>query len=105
MPGNALAYVYSGQWVAECPHGCGSVQLVNPAGLQLFHCICCRQLSEVSHPSLDEMESLMAVLDRRPIAYNRNWYPSGHPVAVAHRLPHGQTVQDLIDENTEHGVM
>ena len=107
MVDDALAYVYSGEWVAECPAECGSVQTLFKDGrpAPVFHCVYCSQLAGITWPQEREMADMMAVLMRRPVPHTRNWYPRDHPVALKFRVPHGQSVRDLLDENTEHGVI
>lgn len=111
----ARAYVYAGMWVAECPRVCGNVEalfdLANPADPRsartrrknLFLCSYCAMLAEIDWA--DGEEDIMAVLDRRPIPHNRNWYPVDHRIALEAGLPHGQTIADLEAENREHGVV
>jgi hypothetical protein len=50
----------------------------------------------------DEIED---VLNLRPVAMTRNWYPAGHITAVTHGIEDGQTVAELIQENIDHGVV
>lgn len=104
MADQALAYVYCGAWVAECPTECGNVQAVSRDDASLYRCVYCQQLAPVTWPPEREMELMMAVMNRRPNPSNRNWYPEGHPVAIRFGIPHGQNVQDLMDENAEHGI-
>ncbi len=104
MTDQALAYVYRGTWVAECPTYCGNVQKVFRENSSLYRCVHCEQLASVKWPDSGFMEMMTAVLDRRPDPDNRNWYPEDHPVAVRFGIPHGQSVQDLLDENAEHGI-
>lgn len=111
----ARAYVYCGNWVADCPRECGNVEhlfnLANPQDPNgprtvqktSFFCSYCHMISEIDWPP--SMNKIMEVLNRRPVPHNRNWYPQDHPVAVRHNIPHGQSVDDLWDENTEHGVV
>lgn len=109
----ARAYVYSGEWVADCPRAdCGNVEfLYRPAQLHgervlrlpFFGCSYCGMQSEISWP--DKEHEIFEVLAKRPVPGSRNWYPKDHPVAVASRIPHGQSVQDLEDENAQHGVI
>ena len=108
----ARAYVYSGDWVADCPRaGCGNVEhLQRPSRMNgprdvpvpFYLCSHCGAQAPISWP--DDRLGIYAVLSRRPVPHNRNWYPKDHPVAVAFRLPHGQSVRDLESENEEHGV-
>lgn len=108
----ARAYVYQGDWVADCPRNdCGNAEfLMEPVVVRgprvlrkpVFRCTNCQLLAEVDWPK--DIDGIMEVLDRRPVPQTRNWYPEGHGTAVKFRVPHGQTVKDLLDENTEHGV-
>lgn len=120
MPAPARAYVYSGDWVADCTRpkdpmtgkGCGGVEFLyspaKPGGPRvlrkpIFVCSNCGWQAVITWPD-HEME-ILAILSRRPVPQNRNWYPQDHPVAVNFRLPHGQTLRELEDENEMHGVM
>lgn len=108
----ARAYVYAGDWVADCPRaGCANVEHLyrqsrrgGPRDVQLgfYRCSYCGMESDISWP--DSMHDILAVLVRRPIPDTRNWYPTDHPVALKFGLPHGQSVRDLAEENEEHGV-
>jgi hypothetical protein len=114
----ARAYVYAGDWVADCPRDCGNVEHLyaraNPRDaaaprivqLPSFHCSYCKfgdtETVQIEWPS--NMAEIMAVLQLRPIPHTRNWYPAGHDTAVKHRVEHGQTVEQLRAENAEHGV-
>lgn len=116
----ARAYIYSGQWVADCPRpDCTNVEFLfglhwvnRPAGRdnprdnrkQRFLCSECALVAEIDWPSESFMASAMAVLNRRPVPGTRNWYPQEHPVALAFRVPHGESVADLRAENAAHGV-
>jgi hypothetical protein len=94
------AYVYNGMWVADCPAGCHNTErLFTPE----FTCSYCGYTStDTTWP--DDSAAIMHVLELRPFPHNRNWYPANHPVAAAAHIPSGQTVDDLIAENTEHGI-
>ncbi|MGW2213287.1 hypothetical protein [Streptomyces sp. NPDC001781] len=108
----ARAYVYSGDWVADCPRDdCGNTEFLHRAtrrggprdvALAFFQCSHCGAQADIVWPG-DHL-GILAVLSRRPVPGTRNWYPADHPVAVRFGLPHGQTVRDLQDENEEHGV-
>jgi hypothetical protein len=115
----ARAYVYSGEWVADCPRpgalpgqsGCGNVEfLYRPARIggprdvpvEFFMCSHCGMQAPITWP--DDRHALHAVLMRREVPETRNWYPKDHPVAIRFRIPHGQSVRDLEDENEAHGV-
>lgn len=114
LASKARAYVYSGMWVADCPRACGNVEPLfdrtNPRDPNSprtvrrtgFHCTYCHQLADIEW-SPNEAE-IMEVLERRPVPHNRNWYPAEHETAIKFRIAHGQSVQDLRDENAEHGV-
>lgn len=110
----AQAWMYSGDWVADCPGGCGNVEHLfdqaNPADPRSprtirktsFWCSYCHHVAEVEWAANED--AITAVLSQRPIPHTRNWFPSNHDVAVRANLPHGQSVQDLIDESEKHGV-
>lgn len=111
----ARAYIYCGEWVGDCPRddsgGCSNVEfLFEPVALNgprvkpksFFICSHCGFQAEITWPRM--MAELMAVLMLRPVPDNRNWYPPNHPVALRFKLPHGQSVRDLMDENAAHGV-
>lgn len=108
----ARAYVYSGDWVADCPaDGCANAEhLYRPSRMNgprdvevpFFHCSYCGAQAPVSWP--DNRHGILAVLTRRPLPHTRNWYPADHPGAVNFGVPHGQSVRDLEAENEEHGV-
>jgi hypothetical protein len=120
----ARAYVYSGEWVADCPRReegtrdtdhrmiqCGNVeflyqpqQMNGPRVLKrpFFLCSNCGMQAMIDWP--DNEHDILQALSVRPVPQTRNWYPQDHPVAVNFRIPHGQTVGELMDENEEHGV-
>ncbi len=110
---SARAYVYCGDWVADCPrHGCGNAEfLYNRARVgspwttrkSAYHCSHCGHVAPIDWP--ERAEEIVSVLGKRPIPHTRNWYPEGHTVAVRAGIPHGQSVRDLIDESAEHGVV
>jgi hypothetical protein len=108
----ARAYVYAGNWAADCPASCGNVELLHEAAVRggaltrkktTFHCSYCNFETQAIEWPPNEHD-ITAVLDRRPIPHTRNWYPAEHPAALRFRIPHGQSVQDLVDENIENGV-
>lgn len=114
LAATARAYVYSGDWVADCPRGCGGVEHCfdranprSPASPRVvrkpeFHCSYCHMVAPIEWPA--DMAAIMEVLMLRPVPHNRNWYPQDHDVALRFRIPHGQTVDQLREENREHGV-
>jgi hypothetical protein len=118
-PGPARAWVYSGEWVADCPRppdpitgkGCGNVEYLyspaRPGGPRtlrnpLFMCSNCGWQAVIDWP--DSEHEIMMVLARRPMPQSRNWFPTDHPLAVNTGCAHGQSVRDLMDENAKHGV-
>lgn len=107
----ARAYVYCGDWVADCPAGCNNTEhLFRPSRpgaprtvkTDFFLCSNCGWQAFIDWPG--RMTEITQVLMQRPDPGNRHWYPADHPVAVRFRVPHGQSVRDLLDENEEHGV-
>ncbi len=113
----ARAYVYHGDWVSDCPReGCGNVEhlfgRMNPRDPMsprtvrhvVFHCTYCGMQAEIDWPTEGAMDAILAVLMLRPVPHNRNWYPKDHTTAVRFRVPHGQSVDDLKQENRDHGV-
>jgi hypothetical protein len=118
-PAPARAWVYAGEWVADCPRppdpitkkGCGGVEFLyqpqrpnGPRTLRkpIFMCSNCGWQAVIDWPANEH--AIMQVLARRPLPQSRNWFPADHPLAVNSRIPHGQSVQDLEDENESHGV-
>ena len=116
----ARAYVYAGEWVADCPRpDCYSTEFLfnpvdasRPAGplnprmvrKPMFHCVNCGLICGMEFPPEDVRNEIMHVLAQRPVPQTRHWYPKDHPVAIAARIPHGQSPDDLRRENHEHGV-
>lgn len=107
----ARAYVYCGDWVADCPRPCGNVEfLYAPSRMNgprdkrkdFYMCSHCGMQCGISWPRREA--DILQVLMLRPVPSNRNWYPKDHPVAVNFRLPHGQSIVDLLDENEEHKI-
>lgn len=113
----ARAYVYAGDWVADCPRACGNVEHLytratrNPNGprivqLPSFYCSYCK-LGDTDIVPIDwppNMAEITAVLILRPIPHTRNWYPHEHETALKCRIPHGQSIAELRAENAEHDV-
>lgn len=112
LTAKARAYVYHGNWVADCPDPeCGNVEHLfgeeRPKGQRTvrktaFHCSNCGQLSLIEWS--DQEAEIMAVLEQRPVPQTRNWYPANHDTAVRFRVEHGQSVDQLRQENRDHGV-
>lgn len=96
------AYVNHGRWVGECTEpDCANAEQLE-RGQALYHCSNCLVVAEVEWP--DEAAAIWTVLQRRRVPQTRNWFPEGHPLALASGCPHGQSVADLQAENREHGV-
>lgn len=114
----AWAYVYCGDWVAECPlPDCGNVEhlfdRVNPRvptsprliPRQRFVCSYCSLQTGILWPEPEMVAGIMRALNKRPVPHTRNWFPLDHPLAVRLGVKeHGQSVDDLLAENAEHGV-
>lgn len=97
---SALAYVNHGRWVADCTRPyCSGAEALTPKQLA-FHCSNCHQLDEITWPH--NADEIFEVLAERPVPQTRNWYPLDHPLALKFKLPHGQSVEDLIWEEHEH---
>jgi hypothetical protein len=103
LTNRARAYVNHGRWIADCtrPH-CANAEKLAP-WQATFHCSNCRQVAEVEWPG--NADELWAVLELRPVPQTRNWFPTGHELALRSGIPHGQSVADLEDENREYGVI
>lgn len=110
----ARAYLYSGDWVADCPRdACGNVEhLMEPEipdgprtrPKSVYVCSHCGMQAVIDWPPQEFMYGALEILMRRPVPSNRNWYPAGHETAVRFRLEHGQTLMQLREENEAHGV-
>lgn len=101
LTNKALAYVNFGRWIADCPMDCGSaLQLTNGQGV--YHCGECGFTTEVDWPN--NAGDIWEALSVRPAKRNRNWFPTGHPLALRSFSPHGQTPQELRDETEENRV-
>lgn len=114
------AYVYRGEWVADCSRdGCANTEFLfarrypaqpwgpdNPRETRLpsFVCTNCFQQASIAWPDEGFMQAVVEVLSKRPLPDTRNWYPQDHPVALAFRLEHGQSLAELREENEAHGV-
>lgn len=97
-----LAYVNHGRWVADCSREhCANAMELAPGQLA-FACSNCQWVVDIVWP--DDADEIWQVLQRRPVPQTRNWFPRDHPLALAARCPHGQSVRDLVDENAEHGI-
>ena len=116
----ARAYVYNGEWTADCPRpGCANAEYLHglrrpghPAGpnnprdvrKSIFLCSYCQQMAQIEWPPQAFMDSVLELLTRRPVPSNRNWYPADHAGAISFRIEHGQSLEQLREENLEHGI-
>lgn len=97
------AWIYNGRWVADCPRNdCANVELADSVN-DIFRCSNCGKTAWIEFP--ENHSQLMNILWERPIPQSRNWFYPDQPLAIKANLPHGQTVDDLIAENREHGVL
>lgn len=89
----AIAYVCEGEWIADCPSGCGAAMWLNDK--LPFMCGFCFnvELGGKWRPVLwpKERKGIEAVLGVRLMHNRRNWRP-------------GETVAELADENRAHGL-
>lgn len=97
----ARAYVNFGRWVADCPMQCGCALELTP-GMMLFACPECKAINEIEWPS--DPDGIWEALLKRPAPKTRNWFPSGHELAIRSRCAHGQTVAELDEETAEHAT-
>lgn len=92
------AFVNEGRWMAMCPFGCGSAQVISEVDKKFY---CCGQrgcqnfeagykLIPVNWPDIETQTVIEDLLLKRPIAF-RNWVPS-------------ETLAQLQVENEVHGV-
>jgi hypothetical protein len=121
MAETARAYLYSGEWTADCPReGCANAEYLHglrrpgrPAGpgnprdvrKPSFLCSYCQQAAVVEWPPQAFMDAVVELLNRRPVPSTRNWYPADHAGAVGFRIEHGQTLEQLREESREHGLV
>lgn len=102
----ARAYINHGRWVADCPRDLCTYAFELAPEQATYVCRtrqgkgCGMEAPIEWPPNADE---IWAELERRPVESVRNWFPSGHPLAVAAGLPHGQTVADLAAEFAANG--
>lgn len=84
------ARVYCGMWIADCQFCQNAVPPT--IGTPSFRCGYCGTVSEIVWPSLEMIYGVERLLAMRPLPYNRNWFPH-------------ETLNDLIMENGQHGVL
>lgn len=104
----AVAYMNWGRWISDCPREDCSYAFELQPGQERYVCRTrqgegCGAEAPIEWPP--DAAEIEAELQRRPVTSTRNWYPPGHPLAVATGNPDGQTVEDLRAEADEHGVM
>ena len=99
------AYMNWGKWVADCSRNCGYAVALT-ARQASFVCDIqgggCGQINPVDWPS--NASEIWDALLERPMPKTRNWFPSGHLLAVRAGCPHGQTVKELREETHLNGV-
>lgn len=98
----ATAWMYQGQWVADCPRACGNVEkrgrcddgTTGGLDVRAFYCRPahggCGVTCPVDWPyRICEIEALVLA---RPFRDNQNWRP-------------GEDLLDLLAENLQHGIV
>lgn len=96
---SVLAYVNHGRWVADCSRkGCAGAEALR-ARETAFHCSNCHQLDNVEWPS--DAQEIWDVLQDRHVPQTRNWFPLGHPLALRSGCEHGQSVEELRQEQRD----
>lgn len=102
ISGDVYAEVNQGRWIVQCPAaGCGGAMVVTTT-TPIYMCVDCAnagnggQWYQVVFPDAVELVAIERELLKRPArmpaqAVNRNWKP-------------GETVDDLIAENTARGI-
>ena len=91
-----FARIDHGRWMADCPF-CRGAEFADPA-YPWFACASCGneavdgKFVKVWFPGEALREQIEAVLRQRKYLANMNWRP-------------GETIQDLEDENQEHGIV
>jgi len=91
---NALVYINWGRMVADC--WCGDAREVELGQKTMTCCVgdgCPGHLNALVWSG--NMAAILAALSERISAKRRNWFPTGHPLAVAGGFPHGQTPDEL----------
>jgi hypothetical protein len=99
----ARAYVNHGRWIADCPFPyCANAMALEPRQ-GMFQCGGqggCQQLAEVEWPA--DPDGIWEALSKRPVPGTRNWFPTGHTIALRASLPNGQSVKQLDDETAKY---
>lgn len=90
-------YVNWGRLIAECGYpGCGDAREVEPGQTTVTCCVgpgCPGHTSELVWA--DSIPAVLAALDERLSDKRKNWFPAGHPLALAGGFPQNQTVDEL----------
>lgn len=95
-----LAYVNHGRWLVDCVRrDCANAEQLT-GGQSVAVCQNCRLLLDVTWPA--DPDGVWDALACRPVPQTRNWYPTGHHLALRWGLPHGQTPADLRVETADH---
>lgn len=100
-PAQARAYINHGRWIADCPRDCGCALTLDPHQ-PTYACPECKWMGGVEWP--DNADEIWEALQKRAVPRTRNWFPSGHSLALRSNSPHGQTVKQLIEETEENEV-
>lgn len=110
----ALARVYFGEWVADCPRpGCTNTEAIMPGQWTFFCGDYARRMGQPLHAYCQWTGQILwpgnaydihVELQRRPVKGTRHWFPPGYP---AERLPagpdvRGQTIDHLASEFMKH---
>ena len=83
--GTARAYVNHGRWVADCEQPyCNGAESLEPRQA-LVHCSNCHWEGMVQWPP--DADAIWEVLAVRPVPQTRNWFPSGHELALRSGCP------------------
>lgn len=87
----SIVYINWGRFIAEC--ACGDAREVTP-GQTSDTCFNGHPLTLVWPDGIESVVTALAGREER----RRNWFPAGHPVAVATGQPNGETPAELADE-------
>lgn len=104
----ALAYLNFGNWVVDCPEpGCFDARAVYAARVKDGPIerhdwdVCANgHRFEIEMPPPRLEAAIVAAVSQRPFESDRAWYPQGHRRAILAGQVVGQTVDELIAENT-----
>ncbi len=103
ITGQVYAYVNHGRWIADCCRDyCNNAYALERNQLTFF---CnpefqgCGMEAAIIWPL--NVEEITAALSARPVPATRNWFPSGHELALRSGCAHGQTPRELMEEQME----